>query len=309
MKHLSILFILFILLNGKVFKVKAQEINIDSLMERQSKEEESRSNVKAIKTFKSTRIANGHSIETLLPKILDIKIQHRFGYLSDGWQQFFGLDNATVRIGGDYGITERLMIGGGRATFGKQWDAFAKYKILEQHSGSNNMPVSLAVLGSVMLQTLPSPDSIRGKQQFSDRFYYAGQLIVARKFNDVFSLQLMPTFVHYNIVPLASDPNDIISIGAALSTKITKTTNLVIEYYYNLPGNKFGKTKNALSVGFDIETAGHVFQVLFTNAQGIAERPFITETTGNFFEGDISIGFNVSRSFHLVSKGKLKQYQ
>lgn len=286
----------------------AQTTDIDSLIITETKTDTLVETGKAISTFKSTRAGNGHSIETLPAKVMDIKIQHRFGYVSDGWKQFFGLDNATVRIGGDYGITNRFMVGAGRATYGKQWDVFAKYKILEQQSGNKNIPISLSLLGSVMLQSMPAPDSIKDKQNFSDRFYYAGQLIIARKFNKALSLQLMPTIVHYNIVPLATDPNDIISIGAALSTKISKNASLVLEYYYNLPSNKFDNTQNSLSVGIDIETAGHVFQMLFTNGVGIAERPFITETTGKFFDGDISLGFNISRAFQLGSKNKKKSW-
>jgi hypothetical protein len=290
--------------------IVGQNVDLDSLLEQESKKENVVNAQKTISTFKTTRLGNGQSVETLPAKILDIKIQHRFGYVSGGWNQFFGLDDATVRIGGDYGITDRLMIGGGRASYGKQWDAFAKYKILEQQSGEKNIPVSISLLGSVMLQTLP--DTI-DKAHFSDRFYFAGQIIIARKFGDKLSLQLMPTIVHYNLVPLSTDPNDIISIGAGLSTKISKRASLVLEYYYNLPGHDFDyapgttlKTRNSLSIGCDIETGGHVFQVLLTNAQGIAERPFITETTGDFWDGDISLGFNISRAFQLGKPKKKK---
>jgi hypothetical protein len=291
-----VVFGLFLVTTATTF---AQNTDIDSLLITETKTDTVIESGKAVSTFKSTRVGNGHSVETLPAKVMDIKMQHRFGYISDGWEQFFGLDNATIRIGVDYGISNRFMIGAGRATYGKQWDVFAKYKILEQQTGIKNIPVSLTVLGSVMLQTMPSPDSIKDIQNFSDRFFYAGQIIIARKFNKVLSLQLMPTIVHYNIVPLATDPNDIISIGAALSTKISKSASLVLEYYYNLPSFKFDNTQNSLSVGIDIETAGHVFQLLFTNGLGIAERPFITETTGKFFDGDISFGFNISRSFQL----------
>lgn len=307
MIHLKKYF-LFSLLFITASKIIAQDVNLDSLMEQESKKENKASSEKVISTFKSTRVGNGHSVETIPAKVLDIKIQHRFGYLSGGWEQFFGLDNATIRIGGDYGITDRLMIGGGRATYGKQWDAFAKYKILEQQSGNKNMPVSLSLMGSVMLQTLHTPDSLKEVYHFSDRLYYAAQIIIARKFSSAFSLQLMPTIVHYNVVPLTTDPNDIISIGAGLSTKISKRASLVLEYYYNLPGYKFDDTQNSLSIGVDIETAGHVFQVLLTNAQGIAERPFITETTGKFFDGDISLGFNISRAFQMGKPKKQKAY-
>ena len=306
--------VLLLLLFVNVNAIYCQNTNLDSLLEQESKKENLVNSEKTISTFKSTRLGNGHSVETLPAGVLDVKIQHRFGYLSGGWEQFFGLDNATIRIGGDYGITNRLMIGGGRATFGKQWDAFMQYKILEQQSGKKNMPVSLSAIASFMLQSEVWHDSLKilpedQQPRFSDRLYYGFQLIVARKFSDKLSMQLMPTLVHYNLVPFSTDPNDIISIGAGLSTKITKRTSLVLEFYPLIPGHKFENTQPSLSIGFDIETGGHVFQVMFTNGQGIAERPFISETQGKFFDGDISLGFNISRAFQLVKPKKAKEYK
>lgn len=295
-----IVFIVF----SAVCKSHAQNVSLDSLLDVETKSQHKDSSQKVISTFKSTRVSNGHSVETLPAHVLDIKIQHRFGYVSDGWSQFFGLDNATIRIGGDYGITDRLMVGGGRATYEKQWDVFAKYKILEQQSGNRNIPVSLAAVVTGMIQTMPNAAGLNYKPYFSDRLFYSGQLLIARKFDDAFSLQLMPTFVHYNSVALAKDPNDIIAIGAATSIKITRRTCFVVEYYYNIPGHRFDNTKNVLSAGFDIETGGHVFQLMLTNGSGIAERPFITESTGDFFKGDIRLGFNISRAFQLGSKKK-----
>jgi hypothetical protein len=114
----------------------------------------------------------------------------------------------------------------------------------------------------------------------------------------------MPTLVHYNMVQQQSEPNDIISIGIGSSIKLSKRTRFNVEYYYNLPGYKFEGTVNSLALGFDIETGGHVFQLLFTNGMGVAEKPFITETTGKFTEGDIHFGFNISRVFQLGGKKK-----
>ena len=174
--------------------------------------------------------------------------------------KFFGLDNATIRIGGDYGITDRLMIGGGRATYGKQWDAFAKYiRFLNSNRAKKIFPYHFPCWVLSCCKHFIHQTASKMLAHFSDRMYYAGQIIIARKFGNILSLlQLMPTIVHYNIVPLTTDPNDIISVGAALSTKMTKRASLVLEYYYNLPGFKFDNTQNSLSVGVDIETGGHV---------------------------------------------------
>lgn len=169
------------------------------------------------------------------------------------------------------------------------------------------MPVSAAFVASGMIRTDDYTSALPYKTNFTDRLAYTMQLLVARKFTEGISLQLMPTLVHYNIVPTSTDPNDIVSIGAGGRFKLTKSTSFNIEYYYNLSDYKFANTKNSLAVGFDIETGGHVFQLIFTNGQGIAEKPFISETTGDFFGGDIHFGFNISRVFQIGGKKKSKE--
>ncbi len=281
----------------------AQEIDLFKQQDEQDKKALQETTDITTATFKTTRLVNGHSIENVGSGILDLKINHRFGYLNSGAYNLFGLDNATMRMGLDYGVNSRLMVGIGRSTFEKQYDAFVKYRILRQSTGKVNMPVSLSYVASGMLKTLKNEDPTL-KTNFSDRLFYAHQLIVARKFNDYFSLQLMPTMVHYNIVPLAKDPNDLWSLGIGMRQRLSKRVNLTLEYY-----NQFTKLSgyyNSLAVGFDIETGGHVFQLHFTNSTGMTERTFITETTGQWGKGDIHFGFNISRVFTIVKPKALK---
>lgn len=252
----------------------------------------------ATATFKTTRLINGHSIENVAPGVLDFRISHRFGFVSTGAYELWGLDNASMRMGFDYGLTKRLMIGVGRSTYQKQFDGFAKYKVLRQSSGARNMPLSLSVVGTVMYKSLKFDDPSRTNYQ-SSNFYYCGQIIFARKFTEGLSLQLMPTVVHYNLVPVAGDPNDLFSVGAGGRFKLSKRVSVNVEYYYQLPANQFAGTYNSLSVGFDVETGGHVFQLYMTNSTGMTERTFISETTGDFFKGDIRLGFTISRVFTL----------
>ncbi len=280
----------------------SQDVDLDKLLEQESQKNKKPANEKVISTFKSTRIVNGQSVEVLPAGVLDVKIQHRFGTLSSGIQEFFGLDQAMIRLGMDYGITNKLTVGLGRATYQKQVDGFLKYKLLEQKT--NGTPLTMTALASAMYRTDNYASNLPYTPYMSDRLAYAFQLMAARKFTEGISLQLMPTLVHYNIVPKSTDPNDIISVGAGGSVKLTKRTSFNLEYYYNLPGHKFEGTRNSIAAGFDIETGGHVFQLVFTNGQGIAERPFITETTGDFFKGDIHFGFNISRVFQLGGKKK-----
>src|ERR1017187_4386366 len=148
-------------------------------------------------TFKATRIINGSSVENLGAGTLDFRISHRFGQLNQGAQNFFGLDNATTRIGLDYGITKWLMIGIGHSTLNKEDDGFAKIKLLRQQKHS--MPVTVDYAGELSVQTTPAPTLPAGDTwHFSNKLYYTNQLLIARKFSNRISLQIMPTIVHYN---------------------------------------------------------------------------------------------------------------
>ncbi len=265
-------------------------------------EEESEKNRKpdyAAATFKTTRIINGHSIENVAAGVLDLRISHRFGFISSGPSELWGLDQATMRIGLDYGLTKRWMIGVGRSTYQKQYDAFTKYKLLRQSSGVRNIPVSISATGSIMYKTINYSDPTRINFLESNLFY-SGQLLIARKFSEGFSLQIMPTIIHYNLVEGTTDPNDIYAIGAGGRIKLSRRISLNAEYYYQLPNYKLPGTYNSFAIGFDIETGGHVFQLNFTNSTGMTERSFISETTGDFFKGDIRFGFTISRVFTIV---------
>lgn len=247
-------------------------------------------------TFKSTRIVNSHSIETLGRHVLDFRIMHRFGTLNTGLYQLFGLDNASMRIGFEYGISKIFMIGLGRSTLGKTYDGFMKCKIIKQTIGGNrNMPFTLTFFTSTTYKTIhyntPRDDYFDGKID------YTTQLLIARKFNRNFSLQLMPTYVHRNLVETKDQDNNIIAIGVGGRYKILKRVAVNFDYFYT-PEKQLGKLyTNPLSIGIDIETGGHVFQLHFTNSHGMVEKQFIGETTGSWKKGDISFGFNLSRVF------------
>jgi hypothetical protein len=249
-------------------------------------------------TFKTTRLVNGHTVENVGKGVLDVKISHRFGTLNKGGYELFGLDNATMRLGFDYGINKRLMVGIGRSTFQKTYDALLKYKLLRQSTGKRNMPVTVSYVGTVALMTLKWADTSR-KNYFSSRLSYTHQLIIGRKFSEGTSFQLMPTYIHRNLATLASEPNDLYAIGIGGRQKLTKRLSFNVEYYYQIPGYKVEGTTNPLSVGFDIETGGHVFQLHFTNSTGMTERSFISGTTGKWEKGDVLFGFNISRVFTI----------
>lgn len=249
-------------------------------------------------TFKTTRLINGHSVENVAAGVLDFRISHRFGYVNGGAYELWGLDEASMRLGFDYGLTNRWMIGIGRSTYQKQYDGFTKYKILRQSSGSRSMPITMSAVGTIMYKSLKFEDPNR-ENYYTSNLYYSAQLLIARKFNESLSLQVMPTMVHYNLVETSEDPNDLFSIGMGGRMKLSKRVSLNMEYYYQLPDYKFEGTRNSISIGVDIETGGHVFQVYCTNSTGMTERTYIHETTGNFFDGDIRLGFTISRVFTI----------
>jgi hypothetical protein len=123
--------------------------------------------------------------------------------------------------------------------------------------------------------------------------------LAARKFSEGTSLQIMPTMIHYNLVRNATDKNDLFALGIGGRQRITKRVSINAEYYYQLPGYKMAGTTNSFSLGFDIETGGHVFQLHFTNSPGMTERTFVSETFGTWPQGDILFGFNISRLFSI----------
>ena len=250
-------------------------------------------------TFTYTRVVDGHSIINLPAGVLDVRISHRFDPINSGLYNFFGLDAAVMRLGFDYGITDGIMVGMGHSVFQKTYDAFFKLKLLRQSKGEINMPVSLAFVPTVAINTLKPFDA--NKIPFSDRVSYVFQLLIAKKFSQTFSLQLMPTFIHADRISFAHSEKNIGAIGIAATHRISKRLNVNIEYYYRL-NDLESAAHNVLSFGIDLGTGGHVFQLHFTNSIGMTEKSFISETTNTWQKGDVLFGFNISRVFQLRKK-------
>ncbi|TGE17039.1 hypothetical protein E5J99_08465 [Hymenobacter elongatus] len=248
-------------------------------------------------TFKGTHIINSQSVETPGEGTMAFLIQHRFGTLNSGAYNLFGLDQAVLRLSFEYGITNRLTVGVGRSSQDKTYDGFLKYRALRQTTGARAMPVSVTLFASSAITTLKfNPPTERST---TSRVTYAYQALIARKFSPALSVQLMPTLIHRNFVATPSEQNDVYALGGALRQKITKRTVLTADYYYLLPGNKPTGVRNALGLGVDIETGGHIFQLHVTNSLGMTEKFFVSETTGNFFKGDLYFGFTVARNFTI----------
>ncbi|HSG68599.1 MAG TPA: DUF5777 family beta-barrel protein [Bacteroidales bacterium] len=252
----------------------------------------------AYATFKTTRIAVGQSVENPPNGNLIFVVSHHFGTVNQGLYEFFGLDQATTRIGFEYGVNDWLALGIGRSTMNKTFDGFVKVKLLRQKSGAKNFPISVSYFGSTAINSLKWQDPDR-TNYFTSRMSYAHQLLIARKFSNSFSFQLMPTLVHRNMVEREIDENDVFAIGAGGRAKLSKRVSINAEYYYVLPGQTADDFYNSLTIGFDLETGGHVFQLFATNGRGAIEQYYIPQTSGSWLNGDIHIGFNITRVFTL----------
>jgi len=247
-------------------------------------------------TFKATQIINTPTVESPGKKGLQFLIMHRFGRINEGGYALFGLDNATIRFGLDYGINDRFSIGVGRSSVDKTYDASFKWKLLRQTQ--NKMPVSVSLYELFTHTTLRYTD----KPYFTGKYRsaYESALLIARKFSSKLSLQLTPVWIHYNLVPTPQDENDVFALGIGGRMKISKRMSINAEYNY-LPSDQIVSTDifHSLSFGLDIETGGHVFQLIFSNSEGMVGPSYFGKTTGNWGDGDIFFGFNISRAFNF----------
>ncbi len=246
--------------------------------------------------FKGTKVVNGQSVELPAKGVLQFTIQHRFGTLNSGFYNLYGLDNSQVRLGFDYGIKDYLAVGIGRSSTTKTVDANAKIRLKRQCKGSKTFPCSVVFNSAVFIKQWQYADAQLESFLLTNQMSFANQLLIARKINRDFTIQLSPTMVHYNLVERKDEPNDKFSLGIGGRRKITKRLSVNAEYFYQLTDKV---NNNVLSFGFDIETGGHVFQLHLSNSPAMIAPAFITKTTGNWLEGDIYFGFNISRVFTL----------
>lgn len=265
-------------------------------------------------TFKSTRLVNLHTNEQMKAKHLDFRIQHRFQPMQIdkenvyGLYNMFGVDGAVMRLGFEYGVTDKLMMGFGRSNVGKTYDLMAKYKILQQSRGKKSMPISVNYFGNIGINTLEFADKTRNNF-FSSRLSFVNQLIITRKFNDYVSVAITPTMVHQNLVETKAQSHDIYAVGLGASIKISRSARFNFEYIPRLNARNEKKLDgtqyyDAFAFGLDVETGGHVFQLHFTNGAGLIEQQFLTQNTNKLALNTLRFGFNLSRVFSLEKEGK-----
>jgi len=257
----------------------------------------------AIATFKGTRLINFHTLEVPGERTLDFRIAHRFGPFNSGGYNFWGLDGgASIRTSFEYSYDGRLNLGIGRSSVDKTFDGFAKYRLLRQGDQANP-PVSITLFSGIYATSLKDKDdgllNVKKYADFSSRLAYCHQIIVGRKFNDRFSLQVAPTLVHVNLAEELDDKNDAIIIATAARYKVTQRMAITAEYGWRATDYTNSKYYDSFGIGIDLETGGHVFQMHLTNSFGLTENQFLTRNTDNWGDGGMRLGFNISRVFTL----------
>ena len=259
-------------------------------------------------TFKDTRVINAHTTEVLPRGKMDIRIGHRFGDLAGangGWSTFYGLEYATdVCIGGEYGLRKNMTVGlyrsKGASDLRKNVSLFAKTRLFQQ---SDKLPVSATLLTLATVTTMKNannPDQIANFKNFGDRMAYHVGLMVSRKFGNRFSLQLAPSYT-YHPTRFSDDVNGIFAMGAVAKIQLNKHNGIILDATVPLTNATYNSNKRQpiLGIGWEVETGGHVFQINFTNAEGIMETDYIPYTKAQWGKGEFRIGFTVSRRFNI----------
>lgn len=249
--------------------------------------------------FRSVRLINGYTSETAGKNDLVFSISHRFGSMKGGAYELFGLDASSIRLGFEYGLNDRISLGLGRSSYQKLYDGFVKIKLVRQSSGTHSFPFSITLLEGMAIKSEkwvdPSLD-----YPFTARLSYTHELFISRRFSKKFSAQLVPALIHRNMVDSVENQNLVPALGAGANFSVNHWLSLSAEYFYLFPGNTADLFDNSFSFGIDIESGGgHVFQIHLSNSQGMTEKQFIPETSGKWLDGDIRIGFNIIRVFHL----------
>lgn len=276
------------LLAACLFAVTFSNAQDDLLTELDSTKTE---NNYATAVFKGLQVVTLQTTKMPAKKEFYFVVSHRFGTVKGGISEFFGFDMATTKIGGIYGITDWLSVSASRHTMLKVYEAGLKYRVARQ---SDTFPVDVVGYNTVDMNSLLREEDYP-KLQFSDRLSYISQVIVSRKFTDRLSFELVPSFIHKNLYDPAIENDNQFSIGSGGRVKLTKRLSLNLEYVYNFDKPDF--YKNPLSVGLDVETGGHIFQLLFTNSQSMTESGYITRASGDWAKGDFFFGFNLYRVF------------
>ena len=261
-------------------------------------------NEKVLATFKSTKIISAQTNETLKKRNLDFRVSHLFGNMGTeagggGVHTLYGLDQSNdIRIALDYGMTDRLTVGIGRNKRQENLSASAKFRLLEQTT-NGKVPLAITLFGNFAFSPKADPEGIYTPT--ARRMSYCAQMIIARKFSPKFSFEVLGSYLHRNLIDLRvfpEDKNDLYSLGVGGRLKLTHSFGIIADYFHNFRNESTGiKLYDPFSAGVEIETGGHVFSIMFTNAIGLLENDFIPNTSDSWSNGGSKFSFNISRIF------------
>ena len=283
MKTLLILFFLFPTIIYSQDDLLA-EIDTDSI-----------GNQEANAVFKGLKIVNFESTKLMYKKQFVFMVAHRFGSIENGFDSFFGLDDAVTRLNFIYGISDGFNISASRSSFQKIYETAIKYRLLKQKE--NGFPFTIVGYNSLLINTALEKDNLP-KLEFKHRLGYTAQILISRKVNTNLSLELAPTFFHDNYVAINDQDNSQFALGLGGRYKLGKRWSLNMDYGWHLNRSNDSPFKNPFSIGVDLETGGHVFQMHFTNAQAMNTNGFLGQATGDWGNGDVYFGFNLTRVFN-----------
>jgi hypothetical protein len=278
-----------LLLSGCLL-TRAQTSDLEAMLEQEMEPRQEY----VLGTFVSSYVLNNPSVEFLNKHGLNIRISHKFGLLNSGADNFFGFDHSSAYMGLEYAPIDWLNIGMGRGTFRESVNAHTKFRLLRQTEGSKNFPFTLAVYAEMDYKTKEYIDEAIQNDR-TGRLEYTSQLLIARKFGKLAALQVMPGYLHRNLVETRNDPNGIAFVGIGGTLRLSKSVRMNAEYFWvqehDTPLREYF---SPVSVGISYQTSRHAFELFATNSSGITSNNFLANTTNNFFEGDICIAFNVS---------------
>lgn len=270
--------------------------------------------------FSSPKLINANTVELISKGILEFKVTHNFGDIAGdkgGIKNFFGLDNATdVRIGFQYGVSKRINLlaarSKGAGLVQQLYEVGIKYRLVQQAEDSRH-PLSITFFGNAVVSTMKA-SNVAGQENsfdnFSDRLSQTLQLLIARRFGKI-SLQLSPTLVNRNYV-ISGDDNTLFALGGAFRLPVNGRFSLLLDYFHSFRSqnsidffkNQGTRFYDALGIGIELLTEGHVFHLNFTNATEILENRFIPRTVTSWSKGEYRWGFTISRDFDLLWKKK-----
>ena len=255
--------------------------------------------------FKSLKIVNLESTKLAAKGDFYFIVAHRFGFIDKGFDDFFGLDNANTQLKFLYGVNDWLTVHIGRSGFQETYDLAAKYRLYAQKE--NGIPVTIVGFNSVAINSELKEEDYPNLK-FENRLSYVAQVLISRKFSDKLSLEIAPSVFHENTLRDILDENNAVilpnpqdntqfAVGLGGRYKLTSRWSVNVDYAAHLNRASQSNYKNPLSIGVDLETGGHVFQMHFTNAQAMHETGYLGQTVGDWSKGEIAFGFNLVRVF------------